>query len=58
MQSNEKVAQEKISMGAQVAVGNKCALLIICSSRCKVWQQTLALFKWYMSTIGDQVTGL
>jgi hypothetical protein len=58
MQSNEKFIQEKISMGAQVTVGNKCALLIISSSRFKVLQQTLALFKWCMSRIGDQVTGL
>jgi hypothetical protein len=58
MQRNEKVAQEKISLGVQVAVDNKCALLIICSSRCKVWQQTYVLLKRCMSTIGDQVTGI
>lgn len=28
-------------MVAQVALGDKCALLIMCSSSCKVWQQIL-----------------
>ena len=57
MQNNEIVTLEKNGLGAQMAIGKKCALLIMCSSSCKVWQHTLSNIELCVSRIGGHRSG-
>jgi hypothetical protein len=57
MRSNEIVTVENKRLGAKVAMGNKCALLIMCSSSCKVWQHTLSNIELCVSRIGGHRSG-
>ena len=55
-QSNILTSFQKISIRSKEAWGNTCALLIMCSGSCRLWQHTLYNIEWCRSTSGDQRT--